>query len=297
MAKASGRLIAVLSTEGSGSTLLAAILGGSSQVVAPPELHMFRYVEFDRWVEAKPVAMASLTWLLEKLGQSAAPEDALRRFSGRSTADVYRELLELCGPSRVLVDKTPAYARDTQVLRRLEEFRPHYVWAVRHPLGVLSSGIERRENRRAMRRARARTPLGRLGIALRPTWDKLRFLPHGHAANRLAYWRDLNARLERWAAEVGSERLHRLSYEKLVRAPEPEVRRLCGALGLEFCPAMLEPGKNVPRSLTRGIGNEKAALHDSIDASGAVRWRETLDESVLDDETREMMRRLEVPSS
>ena len=44
---AAGRLVAVLSTENSGSSLVTAILGGSPLVIAPPELHLYRFPEFD----------------------------------------------------------------------------------------------------------------------------------------------------------------------------------------------------------------------------------------------------------
>jgi LPS sulfotransferase NodH len=291
---ATGRLVAVLSMENSGSSLVTAILGGSPVVIAPPELHLFRYPEFDRWLEEKPDAMASLTWLLRALEQPASTQDALDRFSGCSTSDITRELLELCGPDRILVDKTPAYARDTAVLRRIEAFHPHYLWIVRHPLGVVSSNIQGRASKHERRLAGARTPAGRLGVALRQARDRVRLASGGFVRQRLAYWREVNERLESWAEELGGERVHRVVYERLVRAPEPEIRSLCAALELEFSPAMLQPGANVPEALTWGIGSEKVNLHASIEASVADRWRETLDEELLDDATLELMRRLAV---
>ncbi len=115
-----GRLVVILSPENSGSTMLAAALGAHPRVVAPPELHLFRHPDFDAWAQGFPKARASLTWLLDALGEASAGDDLEARYGGWSVADVYRDLLARCGASRVLVDKTPAYAREVAVLERIE---------------------------------------------------------------------------------------------------------------------------------------------------------------------------------
>src|SRR5215510_2507567 len=84
------RLIIVLSSERSGSTLLRVMLGGHSHIVAPQELFLLRYPDFESWRQRKPVAMESLIELLDLLGRpmnEAAIESACR---GLSTAEVYR---------------------------------------------------------------------------------------------------------------------------------------------------------------------------------------------------------------
>ena len=88
-----GRLVVILSPENSGSTMLAAALGGHPRVVAPPELHLFRHPDFDVWAQELPKARASLTWLLDALGAASAGDDLEARYGGWSVADVYRDLV------------------------------------------------------------------------------------------------------------------------------------------------------------------------------------------------------------
>jgi hypothetical protein len=289
------RLVVVLSPENSGSTLVTAILGGSPQVLAPPELHLFRYADYDTWRRRQPEALASLRWLLASLG--LPQEDAPERFAGHSIDAVYRELLRLAGPARLLVDKTPAYARDGAVLRRIEALAPHYVWLLRHPLGVLASNIERRASRQALRRQHARTPLGRRAVDLVRAWDAAWHLRRGFARRRLAYWLDLHARIEDFLAGIPAQRRSRLVFERLVRSPRPEILRLCAELGIGFDASMLEPRRNLPGAIRWGLGSEKAAGHAGIDARVADRWRETLDEGLLSAELRRALERLDLASA
>ncbi len=271
-----GRLVVILSPENSGSTMLAAALGGHPRVVAPPELHLFRHPDFDVWAQGLPKARASLTWLLDVLGEASAGDDLEARYGGWSVADVYRDLLARCGASRVLVDKTPAYAREVAVLERIEEFRPFYVWLVRHPLGVLSSNSSRRAIRNQERRERHPYLPYHLWLDLEKFYDRFTF-----EDRRLHYWLDVNRRIESFLEGVPAERSARVVFEQLVRDPQEELGRLCAALGLEFDAAMLEPGRHVPKTLTWGIGSEKATQHVKMDPRVADRWRERLDESRL----------------
>lgn len=292
VSRAAGRLVVVLSPENSGSTMLAAILAGSPGVLAPPELHLFRDADYDTWRRRRPAALASLHWLLAALGHPEA--DATDRFTGRTTAEVYRELLELVGPDRWLVDKTPAYARELSVLQRAEAHAPHYVWLVRHPLGVVASNIERRGSRQEQRRLRARTPLGRMSIDLVRAWDRAGHLRRGFVRRRLAYWLDLHLRIEAFLARLPASRTSRVVYERLLRSPRPEVERLCRELGLAFDARMLEPGGNLPGEIRWGVGSEKAARRRGIDVRAAERWRESLDERLLPADVRRAMQRLGV---
>ena len=100
-------------------------------------------------------AMASLRWLLERLGEPTDDTAIERVFAGRDTVSVGRDLLRLAGPERFVVDKTPAYARTDEALARLAALRPIYVWLLRHPLGVAASMLERDERERA---AKGKTP-------------------------------------------------------------------------------------------------------------------------------------------
>jgi LPS sulfotransferase NodH len=289
-----GRLVVILSTERSGSTLLTAMLGGSRRIIAPPETHLFRYASFEDWRQSKPEALSSLAWVMEAAGQAADVASLSARFSGLAPVKIYEELLRLCGPDQLLVDKTPAYARDSAVLKRIECLEPFYVWLVRHPLAVVSSSIDRRRQRRRERRRRESNLLKKVPRAISEARDRL-WRPKARATRRkLPYWCDVHGRIEAFLAEVPSERSIRIHFESLVRAPVEELNRLCAWLGVELEPAMLEPQGNVPESLAWGLGSEKVRPHSRVDARIADGWREQLDARLLDPRTREIMARIGV---
>ncbi len=289
-----GRLVVILSTERSGSTLLTAMLGGSRRIVAPPETHLFRYASFEAWRQSKPEALSSLAWVMEAAGQAADVASLSARFSGLEPVTIYEELLRLCGPDRLLVDKTPAYARDRAVLKRIECLEPFYVWLVRHPLAVVASSIDRRRQRRRERRRRATNFRQRVAPAILDARDRLWRQKTRAARQKLPYWCDVHGRIEAFLADVPSERSTRVHFESLVRAPVEELKRLCALLAVELEPAMLEPQGNVPESLAWGLGSEKVRSHSRVDSSVADGWRERLDVRLLDPRTREIMARIGV---
>ena len=79
--------------------------------------------------------------MFDLLGQPkdvAAIDEACR---GMDILDVYRWLFGFLRPDQFLLDKTPAYANDGDTLRRSRPLKPHYIWLIRHPLGVIESHV------------------------------------------------------------------------------------------------------------------------------------------------------------
>lgn len=178
------------------------------------------------------------------------------------------------------------------VLERIEGLKPFYVWLVRHPLGVVASSLDRRQQRYLARRSKTQTVVGRSTVDLKRTVDRIGYLRGPYVSQKLGYWADLHLRVEAFLAAVPRERWLRIHFEELVRAPAEELEHLCAALGLELEPAMLRPSRNVPSALAWGLGNEKVLSHATIDSSVADRWREPLHERVLDKRTKAIMERL-----
>lgn len=136
---------------------------------------------------------------------------ALRAETGldyrRFGVDTYRRLAEACGKA-VAVDLSK-----TRVWRRTRWWRNRgegYIFLVRDSRGVLASAVREHKG-----------------------FDRL--LPR-----HLKWMR----RLSRFAARKG-ERALTVYYEDLCRAPEPELRRVCTFLGVEFAPALLRPAVGV----------------------------------------------------
>lgn len=288
---AGARLVAVLSTERSGSTLLAATLGGHARVLAPPELHLLRYGSFAEWRQSYPRAMASLRWLMDRLGEPAEDAAIERAFAGRDTLSVCHDLLRRVGPERFLVDKTPAYARSEASLARLAALRPIYVWLLRHPLGVAASMVEREEQR--ARAAASRNPEG----AKRRPWYRRLIRPDPTMRRlraKIRYWREVHGRIERFLAAAPPGDVTVVHYEEFLRQPAAHVERLAQALGVEPEPAMWAPWRNLPEGLAWGIGDEKAQGFATFDPARAHAWRDRFSEQVLDWRTCRLMRRLGV---
>lgn len=282
------RLIAILSPERSGSTLLSMMLGGHSRVVAPPEMHLLVYETFDEWRAGYPEALDSLSFAMEALGLPHAPEEIERRFRGLPTRSVYDLLLERCNEASVwLVDKTPRYAKKESSLRRVESLEPFLIWLIRHPLGVASSKLSARRAARRARRRAGWVPLVKHGLHLL----RERGRRHEAVAQEIAYWTEVNERIEALLAGVPKSRQWTIHYENLVSDPERAMRDVCGALGIEFEARMLEPWQNLPDGLRPNLGDWKIRERRSIEVGRAYRWRRRYKEDLLDESVLRSMER------
>src|SRR5262245_41276174 len=92
-AQNSARLILVLSSERSGSTLLRVILGEHSRIVAPSECFLMRYPDYRTWRALKPVAIESLVEYFRLIGSPRTVADIDAECRDWSTPEVYRWLL------------------------------------------------------------------------------------------------------------------------------------------------------------------------------------------------------------
>lgn len=281
------RLLFILSTERSGSTLLSLALGANERHVSPPEMHLLAYPTFDAWCSDYPSAMLSLQFLLRTCGDEADEAEIRSRFTGWRSEDVYRWVLaNRLGEDKVFIDKTPKYGRDPAVLARIETLSPRYIWLVRHPLGVAGSQIELRQARRA---AKTPTFADRIKEPLRNLRERLN--RRHMIEEEVSYWKAVHANIERFLVRVDSTRWRRVSFERFVAEPEAVLRELCGWLGSDFRPQMLEPGEHVPREMRPELGDPKIYRRQRIDSSAAGAWRKHISEDMLDAETRALIER------
>ena len=283
------RLIVVLSSERSGSTLLRVLLGAHPRVVAPQELFLLRYPDFETWRARKSVAMESLVELFRLLGQpmsEAAIETACR---GRSTVDVYKWLFEFLPPAALLVDKTPAYANDPSTLVRSAALAPFYIWLIRHPLGVIDSHVRLKE------KERRRSPLpGRMLHPLRAAVERWTDGMTALGRRREAKWALQNRNVHEFLRDVPADRKAIAYFEEFVRAPEPTVGRLCAAIGIEPAPGMVQ--LDAPQVMNPNLGDPNFHLHRRVDAQPAESWRARYSESQLQAETRQLMQQIGIPA-
>jgi len=223
------RLIFLIGSLRSGSTLLARMLGAHPAIYAPAEPHLLTplaHLGFYETVERAPfdpiISQVAIRELVAQLpGGESDYLEALRAYTDR----VYSGLLGPSGRAHLL-DKTPAYALVLDFLAKLYP-KARYLVLTRHPMAIWSSYVESF------------------------------FDGDFEAAHR---W---NPILERYVPAIARflrERkvpLHPVRYEDLVRDPETQGQRLCGFLGLPWEPRMVEYGREAAATapVSRGLGD------------------------------------------
>jgi hypothetical protein len=288
-AQPDSRLIVILSSERSGSTLLRVMLGEHSRIVAPQEMFLLRYPDFETWRARKPVAMESLLEFFFLIGQPSTEGSVDASYRGYSTVEVYRKLFDNLATGMFLLDKTPAYANDTATLTRSAALSPFYIWLIRHPLGVIDSHVRLKSKQRNNR------PLPRR--VLQPLRDVVERWTGGLGAlarERETKWLVQNMNVRNFLRHVPSTHQAVLHFEDLVRSPEAIIRGLCNTIGIEAEPQMVRP--ETRQVMNPNLGDPNFYLHSGIDAQVAESWSARYDEAQLQVETLQLMHQIGIPS-
>lgn len=280
------RLMLVLSSERSGSTLLRFLLGEHSRLVSPQELFIFRYPDFATWRAQKAVAIESVLEYFRLLGEPKTAADVESACRGRSAAEVCEWMLGFLPRRGILVDKTPAYASEMASLERTRPLHPFYVWLIRHPLGVIDSQVRLKaklRRRKAERGGLARQVRAHAGNLLR----RLRGHDEHVARIREAKWVLQNRTVATFLRGVPAEQQCTLYFEDLVRAPERELERFCAAVGLEREAAV---GRlSAAPEMNPHLGDPNFHQHRQVDAEMAEDWTGRYREDWLRPETLALM--------
>lgn len=258
----------ILSPPRSGSTLLRVMLAGHPSLFAPPELEL---LAFNTLAERRQELTGKYSFWLEGTIR------ALMEIKGCGMEEA-RELMEECEEqnlsvpqfygllqawigNRRLVDKTPSYALDKQVLARAERSfeEPLYIHLLRHPYGMIRSFEEAKLEQVFFRYEH---PFARRGLAE-------------------LIWTISQQNILEFLEQVPAERQCQLKFEELVGSPQEKLEELCAFLGLAFEPDMIEPYQHQEKRMTDGIhplsrmlGDVKFHQHSAIDARVAERWKE-----------------------
>ncbi|MFN7726345.1 MAG: sulfotransferase [Rubrivivax sp.] len=279
----------VLSPPRSGSTLLRVVLAGNSKLFAPPELHLLPYATMgDRFKalqgeHTEHLLDGTVRALMQLHGWEA---EQARAFVARceqdnmSTKAFYGLLQAPIKGQQLLVDKTPSYVIDVDILKRIElDFdNALFIHLLRHPCGMVRSYEESKLER------------------LMP------MIPEGNFGSReLAELTWLTAQINtlEFAQQVPKNRWLTVRYEDLVTQPESTIRSICSFTGVPYEDAMVNPYQEMDQRMTDGVDNAskmsgdlKFHLHNAINPEAATRWQRFYGEGILGAQTLEIARSL-----
>jgi len=257
------RAVFILSPFRSGTTLFRVMLAGHPRLFAPPELELLAFRTMGERAHAYAGRNSfALEGLLRAVMEvRGCDADAAREWvAGFEREDLptqtFYGLLQQESQGRILVDKTPSYPLDLTTLRRAEEMfaEPLYIHLTRHPRATIDSYVEAH-------------------------MDRVYDFPYGAEEQAELVWLLSHQNIVGFLQEVPEERILRLRFEDLVKAPQASIEGVCAFVGLPFEPSMLEPyqGKRMTDGLhseSRMMGDPKFHRHQGIDAKVADRWQE-----------------------
>ncbi len=279
------RAVFLLSPMRSGSTLCRIMLAGNPALFAPPELQLLgfqnmaarkdAYSGYDRYM-----LEGALRAIMEI--KSCGMEEALKvvqemENSGCSVQECYRRMQEWIAP-KILVDKSPDYAMDLDVLRRAESWFQDalYIHLLRHPLGMIRS------------------------------YEKGRFIlesPYRHkqkfSAREMAEltWLVSHENIREFLAGVPAQRKHQVRFEDIVKDPKPAMESICRFLGIDFHPGMVKPYEEKEKKMTDGVhplspqvGDHNFLKFTEVRSDVADQWKSEYTEDFLGEATWRMAR-------
>jgi pyochelin synthetase len=278
------RAVFILSPARSGSTLLRVILAGNPQLFSPPELYLLGFNRFREWRQFYSGRLAyireGLTRAIMEL-KNCSLEQAEQIMAEMETQDisikqVFGQLQAWSG-ERMLVDKSPPYAFNLNILKRLEaEFEdPLYVHLMRHPAGMIASFEE-----------------ARVDLAVDVHGDEDGAVALSGRQKGEAWWLISHQNILAFLKDIPAERQHLIKFEDIVTTPEPTLRGLADFLSVDFHTDMLEPQKDSKQrmvdgthELSRRAGDPKFHTHKGFSSSSADRWKDVYHKNFLCEQT------------
>ena len=285
------RAIFVLSPPRAGSTLLRVMLGGHPQLFAPPELYLLSFNDLAEWRETFSgeqtfwhEGMVRALMEIRQVDTEAAEAIIDEHVSQGASSHAFFEHMQSWLGERMLVDKTPTYALDLEVLRRIEQDfdEVHYIHLQRHPYGVIRSFDEAR--------------LDQLLYAFMPNLrsdDEQQSFTRKQLAELV--WLICNRNILEFLREIPQQRQHAVRFEDIVRQPESSIRQICEFLDIQYDAAMLQPYDKRRARMTEGLHEQSRMLgdlkfhhHKKIDDSVADSWKREFSSDFLGDITWEI---------
>ncbi len=268
--KKNPQAIFILAPPRSGTSLLSLMLAGHPDLIAFNELKLLgfdslkernaAYVgKFSLWQEGAIRAVMTLKKCTVDAARNIIDDFEKK---GTTTKDFYYQLQQWANP-KTIVDKTPAYALDSQSLQKIvQDFeRPLFIHLTRHPLSTVNS-FEKYHMEQVL---------------------YLKDHPYNSKELGELIWQESHRNISNFLKNIPQVQQVRLSYEDLVAQPELTIQALCTQLGLSFHPNLLKPYENITAKSIDGIHEDSRSMSDSnllkfnrIQARKAEEWKAIL---------------------
>ena len=279
------RAVFVLSPPRTGSTLLRVMLGGHPSLFAPPELNLlsFNTLRGRKNTFAGPGEsnLQGTLRALMSIKKCSAEQAAqiMEEFEQQdiSVKEFYARLQEWVHP-QLLVDKSPGYTNDLEILKRAELYfhEPMYIHLLRHPYGMIHSFVEAK-----MDLLTGEQITGALGLSRRELAEVI--------------YTNSESNIVEFLKQVPPERQLQVKFEDLATNPEETARAICRFLNLKFQEGMVQPYREKEKRMTDGvytegqmIGDMKFHQHKKIESEVAERWQKEIREDFLGEPTLEI---------
>ena len=257
--------IFILSPPRSGSTLLRVMLAGNPNLFSPPELELLSFntlqerkkelsKQYGLWLEATFRAIMEL--------KNCSVDEAEKIMENLESLDVsvkefYATLQEWMG-DKILVDKTPTYPLDPNILDRAETdfVNTKYIHLARHPYASIYSFMEAKLDQN--------------------------FFRQEHTFNRRELaeliWIVCHQNIQSFLQTIPNDRKYLIRFEDLISEPEYKLRELCEFLDIDFHSDMLKPyeGKRMTKPVKENsqmVGDFKFYLRKRIESDVIDRWK------------------------
>lgn len=283
------RAVFILSPARSGSTLLRVVMAGNPQLFSPPELYVMGFNSFREW---KQFYSGRLAYICEGVTRAIME---LKNCSLEIAEGIMTEMeaedisikqlvarLQAWSGGRMLVDKSPPYAFNPEILKRLEaEFEdPLYLHLMRHPAGMIASFEE-----------------ARVDLAVDVHGDEDGTVALSGRQKGETWWLTSHQNILAFLQDIPADRQHLIRFEDIVTTPEPTLQNLCDFLGVDFHTDMLEPQKDSKQRMTDGAhelsrraGDPKFHTHQGFSTSSVERWQEIYHKNFLCEQTWQIAR-------
>ncbi|GEM_PF-1247716 len=267
--------IFILSPPRSGSTLLRVMMAGNENLFAPPELDLLSYTDLRERKEALSgnysLWLESLIRVVMELKNCSAEEaeEIINRFESQNLGvKEFYEIIQNWLGERKLVDKTPSYSLDINILNRMENWftDAKYIHLVRNPYASVYSFLEANLDQNFFRYA------------------------HNFGRRELAemIWTVSHKNILNFLKNIPGKRQFLVKFEDLVLNPDIQMRKICEFLEIEYNEEMIKPyhGNKMTepvKETSQMVGDFKFYLHNNINPKVIDRWKKYHKNDFLND--------------